>query len=134
MESCDLKEGSRSFPKQHQELTVIDLAIAIEICLIDHLLDIDLSKRNGIGMHEMLDIILIELPITIHIQFLELFPQKFLILDDVSIEETRNELSVIHLTTVIKIHSVEDLFNVVGVEICVDFLAEVLQANHHFLL
>lgn len=67
MESCDLKEGSRSFTEQDQKLTVVDLAITVEICLIDHLLDVDFSKRNGIGMHKMLDIILIEFSILIHI-------------------------------------------------------------------
>lgn len=126
MESGNLKEGSRSFAKQDQELPKVDLAIAVEICLIDHLLDIHLGERNGIGVHQMLDIILIEFAISINIQLLELFPQKFLVFDDVGIEETGNELRVIHLTAVIEVHSVEDLLNVAGVEIGIDLLAKVL--------
>lgn len=134
MESGDLEEGSRSFPQQDQKLSVVDLAIAVEVGLVDHLLDVDLRKRNGVGVHEVFDVVFVQFAIAVHIEFLELFSQEFLVLNDVRIEETRNELSVVHLATVVEVHCVEDLLEVAGVQIGIDLLAQVLKADHHFLL
>ena len=84
-------------------------------------------------MDEALDVVLVQLAVSICVQFIELFSQEFLIFGDGSVEEAGNELSVVHLTASVEVHRREDLIDIVVAEVGVDFLSKVVQTDHHFV-
>jgi hypothetical protein len=74
-------------------------------------------------VHQMLDIVLIQLAVPVNVEFLELFPEEFLVFGYRSIKETGNELCIVNLSTVIEVHCDEYLLDVMGIEICIDLLS-----------
>jgi hypothetical protein len=42
MESCYFEEGPCPLPEEHQKFTIVDLAITVQVSLIDHFLDVQL--------------------------------------------------------------------------------------------
>ena len=82
MESFQLEECSRTLTQEQQELAVVYVAIAIEVGLIYHFLNIYLVYVDCVLMHKMLDIRFVQLAILVGIHFVELFSQKFLVFAD----------------------------------------------------
>lgn len=82
MESFQLEECPRTLTQEQQELAVVYVAIAIEVGLIDHLLNIYLVYVDRVLMHKMLDVSFVQFAIFVDIHFVELFSQKFLVFAD----------------------------------------------------
>ena len=134
MESIHLEEVAPStLSQQHQKLSVIDLPVTVQISLVNHLLNVQFLNIHRVCSHDMLDILLVQLTVLILVQFLELFSQEFLTFLQSTVQETCNKLCIVDLTTVIEVHSLENLLNVCISQFTVDLLLEIVKADHHFL-
>lgn len=133
-QSIHLEEVTPStLSQQHQKLSVIDLTVTVQISLVNHLLNVKLINIHRVRSHDMLDILLVQLTVLILVQLLELFSQEFFTLLQSTVQETSNELSIVDLTTVIEVHSLENLLNVCISQFTVNLLLEVIKADYHFL-
>ena len=84
-------------------------------------------------MYNLFDVLLIKFTILVGVQLFELFSEKILIFMDGTVEEARNELSVVYLSGMVKVHCVKDLLNVNGSEVAIYLLSEIVQTHIHFL-
>lgn len=110
--SYNLEERPRPFPQQHQKLPIVNLPITVQICLVDHLLHVHLPHRYRIQMDQILNVVLVQLPVAVGVQLLELLTEEALVFGDCGIEEGSDELCVVNLSAVVEVHRREDLLDV----------------------
>ncbi len=122
------------FSEQGQELLVVDFPVPVQVCLVDHALQVDLPIGYRVSVHYLGQVVLVQLPVLVLVQFLEFLLQESLVPVNRTVQETCNELSVVDLTTVVEIHRLEDFSDIVLLQLYLDLLPEIIKTKHHFII
>ena len=84
-------------------------------------------------MDYLSQVIFVQLAIFVWIKFFELFPQKLFVFLDGAVKATGDELGIVDLTTIVKVHSIEDLIDILISKFAINLFSEIVKAYHHLV-